>query len=135
MRPRTLTCLAAVGLAVAVPAASAFPNEPMAGNAVLGTASKTCKVKRAVVCNGIKAVGANLAGSNLRGAHFDKANLSGASFRSADLRGATFRGAKLSGADFTGAILTGANFGPPTRSRKRANQTQPAPPCGQYQPA
>ena len=43
MRPRTLTALAAVGLAVAVPAANAFSNEPMRANSVLGTASKTCK--------------------------------------------------------------------------------------------
>ena len=64
MRPRTLTALAAVGLAAAVPAANAFSNDPMFANSVLGTGSKTCKVKRAAVCNGINAVGANLASAN-----------------------------------------------------------------------
>jgi hypothetical protein len=118
MRPRTLTALAAVGLAVAAPGgvgvepsphtitSITIPGVPAAGG--IG-AVKCTLVKRAAACNGIKAVGANLAGRNLRGRHFDRGNFSGASFRGADLRGATFRGANLSGADFSGAILDRAD--------------------------
>ena len=133
MRPRTLTALAAVGLAVAAPVAlaQATPRGEFNSGGILqlGTGSTTSGAKPGGQCVAIKAPHADLHGMKLRGANFDRADLRNADFSYADLRGARFRGAKLRRADFSGANLKGANFGPPRRSGKRANQAQPAPPC------
>ena len=132
MRPRTLTALAAVGLAVAAPAAS-LAAQPQDASTTLGTGSKTCTIKHHASCKGITHHRANLAGRDLRGAHFEKAKMHHADFRQADLRGARFDGAKLRGADFSGARLKGAHFEAAAsmyeRTGKRANQAQPAPSC------
>ena len=128
MRPRTLTALAAVGLAVAAPAAS-LANQPQDSSTTLGTKSKTCTITRGASCKGVTHHHADLRGRDLRGVHFGKAKMHHADFRQADLRGARFDGAKLRGADFSGARLKGAYFGPPKRAGKGANQEQPVPEC------
>ena len=136
MRPRTLTALAAVGLAIAAPAAS-LANQPQGASKTLGTGSKTCTIKRGASCKGVTHHRANLAGRDLRGAHFERAELHHSDFREADLRGAHFEGAKLRGVDFSGAKLKGAHFEAATgnaslyaeRTGKGANQAQPAPSC------
>ena len=142
MGPRTLTALAAAGLAVSTPIALATqPTD-------LGTGTKTCTVKQNAACHGVTHHRANLAGLDLRGARFYRAKMSHADFRGADLRGAHFHratmrhadfsgsdlrgarfsGTKLRGADFGGAKLKGAHFGPPV-TRKGSHQAQPAPSC------
>ena len=133
MRPRTLTALAAVGLAVAAPAAS-LAAQPQDSSTTLGTGSKTCTIKRGASCGGVTHHHADLRGRDLRGVHFEKAKMHHADFRQADLRGARFDGAKLRGADFSGARLKGAHFGPAAmvydeRAGKGTNQVQPAPSC------
>jgi len=103
MRPRTLTALAAVGLAIAAPVAVGIPNSVTSIGMVavpgetLGTGSKTCTIKRGASCRGVTHHRANLAGRDLRGVHFEKAKMHHADFRQADLRGARFDGAKLRG--------------------------------------
>ena len=135
MRPRTLTVLAAVGLAVAAPVGLGIPSSVTSIGTVavpaatLGTGSKTCTAKRGASCKGVKHHRANLAGRDLRGARFEKAELHYSDFREADLRGAHFEGAKLRGVDFSGARLKGAHFEAPKRAGKGANQAQPAPSC------
>ena len=134
MRHRTLTALAAVGLAIAIPVSVAAAWDPRGefnsgGILQLGTGSKACTVKRGASCRGVTHHRANLAGRDLRGAHFEKAKMHHADFRQADLRGAHFEGAKLRGVDFSGARLKGAHFGPPRKTGKGANQAQPAPGC------
>ena len=128
MRPRTLTALAAVGLAVAAPAAS-LAAQPQDSSTTLGTNAKTCTIRHHASCKGVTHHHADLRGRDLRGVHFEKAKMHHADFRQADLRGARFDGAKLRGADFSGARLKGAHFGAPKRAGKSTNQAQVAPSC------
>jgi uncharacterized protein YjbI with pentapeptide repeats len=134
MRHRTLTALAAVGLAIAIPVSVATAWNPRGefnsgGILQLGTGSKTCTLKRGASCKSVKHHHADMHGMDLRGAHFEKAELHHSDFRQADLRGAHFEGAKLRGVDFSGAKLKGAYFGPPRKTGKGAHQAQPAPWC------
>ena len=128
MRHRTLTALAAVGLAVAAPAAS-LADQPQDSSTTLGTNAKTCTIRHHASCKGVTHHHADLRGRDLRGVHFEKAKMHHADFRQADLRGAHFDGAKLRGADFSGARLKGAHFGAPKRAGKSTNQAQVAPSC------
>ena len=118
MRPRTLTALAAVGLAVAAPVAIAGQQ-----STTIGTGAKTCVLKPGADCRGVVHRWTVEHHGNLRKAKFTKADLRGADFRGADLRGADFRGAKLRHADLRGAKLKGARFDAPPKTVKRANQT------------
>ena len=124
MRLRTTAILATAAFGLAIPA-SGLAEVPTA----IGTGKKTCVPKRGASCKGITDPRVNLAGRDLRGVKFQGAHLRHADFRDADLRGARFEGAKLRGADFSGARLKGAHFGPPTTTRKGANQGQPTPGC------
>ena len=126
MRPRTLTALAAVGLAVAAPVAVAGQQ-----STTIGTGAKTCVLKPGADCRGVVHRWGVEHHGNLRKAKFTKADLRGADFRGADLRGADFRGAKLRHAEFRGANLKGARFDAPPKAGKQANgnEGQPAPPC------
>ena len=126
MRLRTTAILATAALGLTVAGMASAAELPIAP---IGTGSKTCAPKRGASCKGITHHRVNLAGRDLRGVKFHGANLRHADFREADLRGARFDGAKLRGADFSGAKLKGAYFGPPTTTRKGANQAQPAPSC------
>jgi uncharacterized protein YjbI with pentapeptide repeats len=116
MRPRTLTALAAVGLAVAAPVALAGQQ-----STTIGTGAKTCVLGPGADCRGVVHRWSVEHHGNLRKAKFTKADLRGADFRGADLRGADLRGAKLRHADLRGAKLKGARFDAPLGSRKRAN--------------
>ena len=116
MRPRTLTALAAVGLAVAAPVALAGQQ-----STTIGTGAKTCTLKPGADCRGVVHRWTVEHHGNLKKAKFTKADLRGADFRGADLRGADFRGAKLRRADFREADLTGARFDASFRKGKQAN--------------
>ena len=125
MRPRTLTVLAAAGLAVAAPVALAGQQ-----STTIGTGAKTCVLGPGADCRGVVHRWGVEHHGNLRKAKFTKADLRGADFRGADLRGADFRGAKLRHADLREARLTGARFGHARRNGKSA--TQSLPPCGLF---
>jgi uncharacterized protein YjbI with pentapeptide repeats len=116
MRPRTLTALAAVGLAVAAPVALAGQQ-----STTIGTGAKTCVLKPGADCRGVVHRWSVEHHGNLRKAKFTKADLRGADLRGADLRGADFRGAKLRHADLRGAKLNRARFEPVKRAGKVAN--------------
>ena len=105
MRPRTLTALAAVGLAVAAPVALAGQQ-----STTIGTGKKTCVLKPGADCRGVVHPWRVEHHGNLRKAKFTKADLRGADFRAADLRRADFRGARVDHADFRDANLKGARF-------------------------
>jgi uncharacterized protein YjbI with pentapeptide repeats len=117
IRPRTLSALAAVGLAVAAPGALAGEQ-----SAIIGTGAKTCVLGPGADCRGVVQRWGVEHHGNLRRAKFTRTDLRGADFRGADLRGADFRGAKLRHADLRGANLKGARFGVVKRVGKRANQ-------------
>ena len=125
MRPRTLTALAAVGLAVAAPVALAGQQ-----STTIGTGAKTCVLGPGADCRGVVHRWTVEHHGNLRKAKFTKADLRGADLRGADLRGADFRGAKLRHAELRGANLKGARFGAAPKPGKRANQSLP--PCGLF---
>ena len=116
MRPRTLTALAAIGLAIAAPVALAGQR-----STTIGTGGKTCVLGPGADCRGVVQRWTVEHHGNLRKAKFTKADLRGADFRGADLRGADFRGAKLRHADLRGAHLKGAEIGPAPGSRKSSN--------------
>ena len=125
MRPRTLTALAAAGLAVAAPVAFAGQQ-----STTIGTGAKTCTLKPGADCRGVVHRWTVEHHGNLRKAKFTGAHLHGADFRGADLRGADFRGAKLRHADLRGAKLKAARFHAPSGAGKQANQTPScAPSC------
>ena len=128
MRPRTLTALAAVGLAMAIPVSVATAWDPRGefnsgGVLQLGTGAKTCVLGPGADCRGVVHRWSVEHHGNLRKAKFSKADLRGVDFRGADLRGADFRGAKLRHADLRGAKLKGARFHAPPGARKQSNQT------------
>jgi uncharacterized protein YjbI with pentapeptide repeats len=123
MRPRTLTALAAVGLAVAAPVALAGQQ-----STTIGTGAKTCVLGPGADCRGVVHRWTVEHHGNLRKAKFTKADLRGADFRGADLRGADFRGAKLRHADLRGANLKGARLDVVKRAGKGANGA-PGPSC------
>ena len=118
MRTRTLTALAAVGLAVAAPVALAGQQ-----STTIGTRAKTCVLGPGADCRGVVHRWTVEHHGNLRKAKFTRADLRGADFRGADLRGADFRGAKLRHADLREANLKGARFHAPPGAGKQANQT------------
>ena len=124
MRPRTLTALAAAGLAVAAPVALAAQQ-----STTIGTGAKTCALGPGADCRGVVHRWTVEHHGNLRKAKFTKADLRGADFRGADLRGADFRGAKLRHADLRGANLKRARFDVVQRVGKGANGYQPGPSC------
>ena len=124
MRPRTLTALAAVGLAVAAPVALAGQQ-----STTIGTGAKTCTLKPGADCRGVVHRWTVEHHGNLRKAKFTRADLRGADFRGADLRGADFRGAKLRHADLRGANLKGARLDVVKRAGKGANGWRPGPSC------
>ena len=123
MRPRTLTALAAVALAVAAPVALAGQQ-----STTIGTGAKMCVLKPGADCRGVVHRWTVEHHGNLRRAKFTKADLRGADFRGADLRGADFRGAKLRHADLRGANLKGARLDVVKRAGKGANGA-PGPSC------
>ena len=129
MRPRTLTALAAAGLAVAAPVALAGQQ-----STTIGTGAKTCVLKPGADCRGVVHRWTVEHHGNLKKAKFTKADLRGADFRGADLRGADFRGAKLRHADLRGARLKGTRFDAPPKAGKQANGnlSQPAYGCATW---
>ena len=116
MRPRTLTAIAAVGLALAAPVAFAGQQSTS-----IGSGKKTCVLKPGADCRGVVHRWTVEHHGNLRRAKFTKADLRGADFRGADLRGADFRGAKLHHADLRDARLKGARFDAVGRANKSVN--------------
>ena len=116
MRPRTLTVLAAAGLAVAAPVALAGQQ-----STTIGTGAKTCVLGPGADCRGVVHRWTVEHHGNLRKAKFTEADLRGADFRGADLRGADFRGAKLRHADLRGAYLKRARFDASFRKGKQAS--------------
>lgn len=125
MRPRTLTALAVMGLAVAAPLGHG------AQAIGIGTGAKTCTLKPGADCSRVVHRWSAEFHGDAHGARFTKADLRGADLRGADLHGADFRGAKLRHADLRDANLKGARFGVVTRVGKRANQLCAA--CGDGQ--
>jgi uncharacterized protein YjbI with pentapeptide repeats len=126
MRPRTLTVLAAAGLAVAAPVAFAGQQ-----STTIGTGAKTCVLGPGADCRGVVHRWTVEHHGNLRKAKFTGAHLHGADFRGADLRGADFRGAKLRHADLRGAKLKGARFDVPHKveSKRAGGGPSCAPNC------
>ena len=106
-RARTLTAIAAVGFAVAAPAALAGQQ-----STTIGTGAKTCELGPGADCRGVVHRWTAEHHGNLRKAKFTKS----------DLLGADFRGAKLRRADLR-ANLKGARFHAPPGAGKQANQT------------
>ena len=118
MRPRTLTALAAAGIAFAAPVALAAQQ-----STTIGTGAKTCVLGPGADCRGVVHRWTVEHHGNLKKAKFTKADLRGADFRGADLTGADLPGAKLRYADLRGANLKGVRFDAAPKGGAQANQT------------